>query len=61
MPGLPAYVILMCIRYADLFNYDDRVKCLLNSVLQAIKRLIKVDFISNKTKLSTFYNYDLNY
>jgi myosin V len=42
LPNLPAYIIFMCIRYADLFNHSDRIKSFLNSILQAIKRLIKV-------------------
>jgi len=42
LPGLPAYVLFMCIRYADLLNDDERVKSLLGSSVQAIKRLIKV-------------------
>jgi myosin V len=48
LPGLPAYVLFMCIRYADLLNDDERVKSLLGSSVQAIKRLIKVNkkFIS---------------
>lgn len=41
LPGLPAYVLFMCIRYADLLNDDERVKSLLGSSVQAIKRLIK--------------------
>ena len=43
LPGLPAYVLFMCIRYADLLNDDERVKSLLGSSVQAIKRLIKVN------------------
>ena len=48
LPGLPAYVLFMCIRYADLLNDDELVKSLLGSSVQAIKRLIKVNkkFIS---------------
>lgn len=41
MPGLPAYIFFMCIRYADMLNDDERVRSLLNSTVQAVKRLIK--------------------
>lgn len=41
LPGLPAYIFFMCIRYADMLNDDERVRSLLNSTVQAVKRLIK--------------------
>ena len=41
LPGLPSYVLFMCIRYADMINDDDRVRSLLNSSIQSTKRLIK--------------------
>ncbi len=41
LPGLPAYVLFMCIRYADMINDDERVRSLLNSSIQSTKRLIK--------------------
>ncbi|XP_061773262.1 unconventional myosin-Va-like isoform X2 [Nerophis ophidion] len=41
LPGLPAYVIFMCLRYADHVNDDQRVSTLLNSVLCSIKGVIK--------------------
>ena len=41
LPGLPAYALFMCIRYADMLNDDERVRSLLNSSVQAVKRLIK--------------------
>lgn len=41
LPGLPAYILFMCIRYADMLNDDERVRSLLNSTVQAVKRLIK--------------------
>ena len=41
LPGLPAYAMFMCIRYADMLNDDERVRSLLNSSVQAVKRLIK--------------------
>ncbi|KAM4572313.1 unconventional myosin-Va-like [Odontesthes bonariensis] len=40
-PGLPAYVIFMCLRYADNVNDDKRVSTLLNSTISCIKGVIK--------------------
>lgn len=44
-PGLPAYIIFMCLRYADSVNSDQRVSSLLNSTISTIKGVIKVEFI----------------
>uniref|UniRef100_UPI0037E8C178 unconventional myosin-Va-like isoform X2 n=1 Tax=Semicossyphus pulcher TaxID=241346 RepID=UPI0037E8C178 len=41
IPGLPAYIIFMCIRYADNVNDDQRVSALLNSTISSIKGVIK--------------------
>uniref|UniRef100_A0A672IAL7 Myosin VAb n=1 Tax=Salarias fasciatus TaxID=181472 RepID=A0A672IAL7_SALFA len=41
-PGLPAYIIFMCLRYADNVNNDQRVSDLLNSTISSIKGVIKV-------------------
>uniref|UniRef100_A0A3Q4HGI0 Unconventional myosin-Va-like n=1 Tax=Neolamprologus brichardi TaxID=32507 RepID=A0A3Q4HGI0_NEOBR len=40
-PGLPAYIIFMCVRYADIVNDDQRVSALLNSTISSIKGVIK--------------------
>uniref|UniRef100_A0A672I9K8 Myosin VAb n=1 Tax=Salarias fasciatus TaxID=181472 RepID=A0A672I9K8_SALFA len=40
-PGLPAYIIFMCLRYADNVNNDQRVSDLLNSTISSIKGVIK--------------------
>ncbi|KAM9753748.1 LOW QUALITY PROTEIN: unconventional myosin-Va-like [Menidia menidia] len=40
-PGLPAYIIFMCLRYADNANDDKRVSALLNSSISCIKGVIK--------------------
>uniref|UniRef100_A0A8C2ZTZ5 Myosin VA n=1 Tax=Cyclopterus lumpus TaxID=8103 RepID=A0A8C2ZTZ5_CYCLU len=42
IPGLPAYIIFMCVRYADNVNDDQRVSALLNSTISSIKGVIKV-------------------
>uniref|UniRef100_A0A4W6D2D1 Myosin VAb n=1 Tax=Lates calcarifer TaxID=8187 RepID=A0A4W6D2D1_LATCA len=41
IPGLPAYIIFMCLRYADSVNDDQRVSTLLNSTISSIKGVIK--------------------
>nr|XP_046249242.1 unconventional myosin-Va-like [Scatophagus argus] len=41
IPGLPAYIIFMCVRYADSVNDDQRVSALLNSTISSIKGVIK--------------------
>jgi myosin-5 len=40
LPGLPAYIIFMCIRYTDNLNDDDKVRKLLTSVIQTVKKVI---------------------
>uniref|UniRef100_A0A3B5BCX2 Unconventional myosin-Va-like n=1 Tax=Stegastes partitus TaxID=144197 RepID=A0A3B5BCX2_9TELE len=40
-PGLPAYIIFMCLRYADNVNDDQKVSTLLNSTISSIKGIIK--------------------
>ncbi|XP_074534427.1 unconventional myosin-Va-like isoform X2 [Halichoeres trimaculatus] len=41
LPGLPAYIIFMCLRHADNINDDHRVSNLLNSTISSIKGVIK--------------------
>ncbi|GFY64185.1 unconventional myosin-Vb [Trichonephila inaurata madagascariensis] len=41
LPGLPAYILFMCIRHTDYINDDEKVRCLLNNTVQGIKRVIK--------------------
>jgi myosin-5 len=42
LPGTPAYILFMCIRYADMLNDDERVRLLLNNSIRAVKKLINV-------------------
>lgn len=42
LPGLPAYIIFMCVRYADCVNDEQRVSSLLNSAIGSIKGVVKV-------------------
>ncbi len=41
LPGTPAYILFMCIRYADMLNDDERVRLFLNNSVHAIKKTIK--------------------
>lgn len=46
VPGLPAYIIFMCLRYADNVNDDQRVSALLNSTITTVKGVIKVWYLT---------------
>ncbi|KAF7384169.1 hypothetical protein HZH66_012419 [Vespula vulgaris] len=41
LPGLPAYIIFMCIRHTDCINDDDKVRSLLTAYLNGVKRIVK--------------------
>lgn len=41
LPGLPAYILFMCIRHTDYINDDDKVKKLLAEFTNAVKKVIK--------------------
>ncbi|XP_041734564.1 unconventional myosin-Va isoform X2 [Coregonus clupeaformis] len=41
LPGLPAYILFMCLRHADYSNDDQRVSILLNSTINSIKGVLK--------------------
>ncbi|GFO41079.1 unconventional myosin-va [Plakobranchus ocellatus] len=41
IPGLPAYILFMCVRHTDYVNDDDKVKSLLTSTINGIKKVVK--------------------
>ncbi|XP_029431771.1 unconventional myosin-Vc isoform X3 [Rhinatrema bivittatum] len=41
IPGLPANILFMCVRYADDLNEADRLKSLMNAAINGIKQVIK--------------------
>lgn len=41
-PGLPAYILFMCIRYTDLLNADNQVKTLLTNFILTVKKFYKI-------------------
>lgn len=42
IPGLPAYILFMCIRHADYLNDEAKLKSLMNAVIGAVKKVILV-------------------
>lgn len=42
IPGLPAYILFMCIRHADYLNDEAKLKSLMNAVVGAVKKVISV-------------------
>lgn len=41
LPGLPAVILFMCIRYTDLVNTDEHVRTLLSQFVLSIKKIYK--------------------
>ncbi|KAK3767729.1 hypothetical protein RRG08_052875 [Elysia crispata] len=41
IPGLPAYILFMCVRHTDYVNDDEKVKSLLTSTINGIKKVVK--------------------
>lgn len=42
IPGLPAHILFMCVRYADSLNDAGMLKSLMNSAINGIKQVVKV-------------------
>lgn len=45
IPGLPAYILFMCVRHADYLNDDQKVRSLLTSTINGIKKVLKVSLL----------------
>ncbi|KAK3604422.1 hypothetical protein CHS0354_008749 [Potamilus streckersoni] len=41
LPGLPAYIMFMCVRHTDYINDDEKVRSLLTSSINGIKKVVK--------------------
>ncbi|XP_015256011.1 PREDICTED: unconventional myosin-Vc [Cyprinodon variegatus] len=39
IPTLPAFLLFMCVRHADYLNDDNKLKSLMNSIIQGIKKV----------------------
>ncbi|KAH0619948.1 hypothetical protein JD844_014402 [Phrynosoma platyrhinos] len=48
IPGLPAHILFMCIRYADYLNDDGMLKSFMNMTINGIKQVIK-EFMKHNT------------
>ncbi|KAJ6664118.1 hypothetical protein lerEdw1_008333 [Lerista edwardsae] len=48
IPGLPAHILFMCVRYADYLNDDDMLKSFMNMAINGIKQVIK-EFMKHNT------------
>ena len=44
LPGLPSYILFMCIRHTDYTNDDAKLKSLLSGTVNGIKRVVKVTY-----------------
>ncbi|XP_043910779.1 unconventional myosin-Vb-like, partial [Protopterus annectens] len=53
LPGLPAYILFMCFRYADHTNDQQKVSSLFASTIDAIKKVIKRN--SNNFNMLAFW------
>jgi len=42
LPGLPAYLLFMCVRHTDYINDDEKVRSFLTSTINGIKKVVKV-------------------
>lgn len=45
IPGLPAYILFMCIRHADYLNDEAKLQSLMNATIGAVKKVIMVRLI----------------
>lgn len=52
LPGLPAYLLFMSIRFADYINDDVKVKSLLSAVVNSVKKTVKVSTRGRYIKLN---------
>lgn len=50
IPGLPAYILFMCLRHADYVNDDQKVRTLLTSTINSIKKILKVCVCEDRVK-----------
>lgn len=42
IPGLPAYILFMCIRHADYLKDEAKLTSLMNAVIDGVKKVISV-------------------
>ena len=61
MPGLPSYLLFMCVRHTDYINDDEKVRAFLTNTINSIKKVVKVGnsqlFVNTyRLVLSSFYS-----
>lgn len=59
IPGLPAYILFMCLRHADHVNDDQKVRTLLTSTINSIKKILKVGVGGSPPSLTPLSTTDL--
>uniref|UniRef100_A0A3B3XZU9 Dilute domain-containing protein n=1 Tax=Poecilia mexicana TaxID=48701 RepID=A0A3B3XZU9_9TELE len=58
IPTLPAFILFMCVRHADYLNDDNKLKSLMNGIIQGVKKVVlahQKDFESLSFWLSNTY------
>ncbi|XP_078276446.1 unconventional myosin-Vb isoform X2 [Rhinoraja longicauda] len=53
VPGLPAYILFMCLRHADYVNDDQKVHSLLTGTINGIKKVLKKN--NDDFEITTFW------
>jgi len=56
LPGLPAYILFMCIRHTDHMNDDEKVRALLTNTINGIKKVVKVSDLGHHLQTTTLYS-----
>ena len=56
LPGLPAYIIFMCVRHADYINNEEKIRSFLPLIIYEIRRLIEKRFEDLDTSLVWLVN-----
>ncbi|OBS66302.1 hypothetical protein A6R68_05157 [Neotoma lepida] len=61
IPGLPAHILFMCVRYADSLNDANMLKSLMNSAISGIKHVVKefMKYNSPQQNKNCLNNFDL--
>lgn len=54
IPGLPAHILFMCVRYADYLNDADMLKSFMNVTIDGIKQVVKVGIMFGCTVFFDF-------
>lgn len=61
IPGLPAHILFMCIRHCDHVNDDRRMQSLLTNSINSIRKVVKVNSVSDNSYLINYRKKSSNY